>query len=353
MSYSVSRSGFTKLTAGALAAVATGALSRPVEALTSQPDAQMQAVLDALAALHPLPLAKVTPDVARNLPSFADAVQGVLAKDGKPCVEQVGDVRHRIIAGPDGGQLLLRIYSPVNATAALPVCVYYHGGGWVIANLDTYDASCRALTNLTNAIFVSVAYRQAPEHKFPAAAQDAFAAYRWILANAAAIGGDPARVAVVGESAGGNLAAVTSLMARDNGVKLPVHQALVYPIANYAFDTPSYVQNAMAKPLDKAGMQWFFGYYLRTPLDGRNPYASPLRGNLRGLPPATIINADIDPLRDDGLELHDKLRAAGVAATRTVYRGVTHEFFGMGSIVDKAKTAENEVATALKSAFAR
>ena len=160
--------------------------------------------------------------------------------------------------------IAVRIYTPKGA-GPFPVVVYYHGGGWVIADLDTYDASPRALANLANAVVVSSHYRQGPEHKFPAAHQDAFAAYRWVLANARSLKGDPSKVAVAGESAGGGLAAAVSMMARDSGAQMPVHQLLVYPIAGYDLNTPSYQENADAKPLNKAMMAWFFEKYLRSP----------------------------------------------------------------------------------------
>lgn len=316
-------------------------------------DADMQRVLQNILAAHTPAIPDVEPRIARELPSFADALQTTLSQMGKPCVEAVGALSHKVIPGP-GGPLLLRVYTPVGGSATRPVIVYYHGGGWVIANLDTYDASARGLTNATNAVVVSVAYRQAPEHPFPAAADDAFAAYRWVLANAATLGGDPKRVAVAGESAGGNLAAVTALQARDKGVQLPVHQLLVYPIANIAFDTPSYQANAMAIPLSKPAMQWFAKYYLTNPSDAANPLASPLRAtNFKGLPPATIINADIDPLRDDGAQYEAKLKSAGVPVKRSLYTGVTHEFFGMGAAVMKAKLAMQEAADGLKSGLSK
>lgn len=172
------------------------------------------------------------------------------------------------------------------------------------------------------------------------------------MSNAAQLNGDPRRVAVGGESAGGNLAAVTCLMARDRGGKMPVHQMLIYPVTNYAFDTPSYQENANAKPLNKAVMQWFWNHYLKNESDGSNPYASSLRAeNLRGLPPATVITAEIDPLRSEGQAYAQRLREAGSAVRATNYSGVTHEFFGAGAVVSKAKQAVSEAATGLRSGF--
>jgi len=254
-----------------------------------------------------------------------------------------------VIAGP-GGQLLLRIYTPAGS-GPFPVIVYFHGGRFVIANLDTYDASARGLTNGAGAIVVSVAYRQAPEHRFPAAVDDAFAAYRYVVANAASFGGDPKRVAIAGESAGGNLAAVVAILARNHGVQMPIHQLLVYPDVNQTFDTDSVEQNITTIPLNKAALFYFRGYYLNNSSDIGNILASPLRADLHRLPPATIINADIDPLRDDGANYAAKLKASGVPVTRTVYSGVTHEFFGMGAVVDKARAAMAQANAALRAAF--
>ncbi len=258
---------------------------------------------------------------------------------------------NRTIKGP-GGSIPVRIYSP-KGTGPFPVVVYYHGGGWVIADLDTYDATPRAIANLAQAVVVSSHYRQGPEHKFPAAHQDAFAAYQWTLANAKSIHGDPARVAVMGESAGGGLAGAVAIMARDSSVPLPVQQVLVYPIAGYDQSTPSYQENADAKPLNKPMMAWFFKQYLKSPADGRNPLIDLVHADLKGLPPATVINARIDPLRSDGERLAQALQAAGVATKQKTYDGVTHEFLGMASVLDEAKDAEQMAGDALKDAFER
>lgn len=336
---------------GAAIALGSPFLTRSAVA-ASTPDAQMKAVLDELAAFDAPPLEQLSPENARNAPTAADAVMGVLAKQGKPAIEKVGDISHQLIPGLDG-DLLARVYQP-QGQGPFPVLVYFHGGGWVIANLDTYDSSCRSLSNAANCIVVSVAYRQAPEHKFPAAAEDAYAATQWVIKNAAQLKGDPKRVAVGGESAGGNLAAVTCLMARDRRGSMPVYQMLIYPVVNYAFNTPSYQENANAKPLSKAGMQWFWSHYLNNESDGNNPYASPLRAeNLKGLPPATVITADIDPLRSEGEAYAKRLQEAGSTVRATNYTNVTHEFFGMGAVVGKAKQAVGEAAAGLRSGFGR
>jgi len=314
-------------------------------------DADMQRVITMLMSFNAPPLHLQLPRVARDLPSFADAYQGVLAADKKPGVEAVAGTMHKVIAGP-GGPLLLRIYTPAG-TGPLPVTMYYHGGGFVVANLDTYDASMRALANTSGAIVVGVAYRQAPEHPFPAAPQDAFAGYQWVLANAASIGGDPKRVAVTGESAGGNLATVVAIQARDKGIQLPTHQLLVYPVSVFGgvAPPPAYAENQTTLPLSTPDLTWFGKYYLTSKAEVKNPLASPLFANLKGLPATTIINADLDPLRDDGAAYADKLKAAGVSVNRKVYLGVTHEFFGMTNAVAKAREAMDYGAAALKTSF--
>ena len=310
----------------------------------------MQAVLTELQALHPKPIPSLSAAEARKQPSPADAVKALLKKQGKSTApEPVGSVVNRSIPGA-GGPIAVRIYTP-KGTGPFPVIVYYHGGGWVIADLDTYDASPRALANLTKAVVVSSHYRQGPEHKFPAAHQDAFTAYRWVLANAKSLKGNPAKVAVAGESAGGGLAAAVSMMARDSGAQMPVHQLLVYPIAGYDLNTPSYQENAEAKPLNKAMMAWFFEKYLRSPEDGKNPMIDLVNADLKGLPAATIITAQIDPLRSEGKTLADRLEAAGVEVDYQNYEGSSHEFFGMGVVLDDAKAAQQQAAAGFAKGF--
>lgn len=321
----------------------------------AKPNAQMQAVLDALTKLGPKPLPTLTAVEARKQPSPADAVKALLSKGNNKIIpvmpEEVGSVEDKMIDGP-GGKIAIRVYSP-KGDGPFPVIVYYHGGGWVIANLDTYDASPRAMVNATNAVVVSAHYRQAPEHKFPAAHDDALAAYTWTLDNIRAIKGDAKRVAVMGESAGGNLAASVSIMAREHKMAMPIYQVLVYPIAGYNFETPSYTENANAKPLSKDAMKWFFKQYLNSPADGKNHLISLVsETNLKGLPPTTVITDQIDPLRSEGKDYADKLQKAGVKVQYKNYDAVTHEFFGMAAVVDEAKQAQQFAAEGLKAAFA-
>ena len=341
------------------AALATTAALSPVQnafasALAPQDihlNVQMQEIVNTYMSLHPLPIPSLSPENARNLPTARDAVEGVLTAHHNPnIVEAVGNVSHILIPGP-GGPLLARVYTPFGS-GPFPILVYFHGGGWVIANLDTYDSSCRALTNAAKFIVVSVAYRQAPEHKFPAAADDAYAATRWVMANAASLNGIPSKVAVGGESAGGNLAAVTALRLRDKGEAKPIHQMLIYPITNYNFDTPSYYEYANAPFLTRAAMMWFWDKYLPSPADGRNPYASPLQAqSLKNLPSATVIVDENDPLRSEGTAYAERLKSAGVRTTFTEYLGVTHEFFSMSAVLDAARSAVAEAAAGLRSAL--
>ena len=313
-------------------------------------DPQMQAVLDEHATLGPKPLQRLTPAQARMQPSPADAVASLLrTRRETPPPIPLASAPNRTIPGP-AGEIPVKIYTPVGA-GPFPVIVYFHGGGWVIATIETYDASARALASGAGAIVMSVEYRKGPEHPFPAAHDDAFAAYQWALANAASIGGDPSRIAVAGESAGGGLAAAVTMMARDRGARAPVHQLLVYPITNNDFNTPSYRENANASPLSRAAMQWFFRHYAGSTTPTPDPRLLPLRGTHAGLPPATVITAGIDPLRSEGEAYANGLRAAGVAVDYIHYDGVTHEFFGMAAVLDKARQANARAVANLRAAF--
>jgi len=336
------------------AATAPATASTVAQAPAAAPpaaDAQMQAVLDQLTKLGGKPIETLSPEEARKQPSPADAVRALLESQGKPTTpEAVAKVVERTFPGP-GGAVPIRVYIPAGQ-GPFPVVLYIHGGGWVIADLDTYDASPRAIANAAKAIVVSTHYRQAPEHKFPAAHEDTLAAYEWVLANAAKFGGDPKRIALVGESAGGNMAANIAIAARDKKLQAPLHQVLVYPVANNDMNAPSYVENANAKPLNKAMMEWFVKHTFASPDQTADPrIALAKRTDLAGVAPATIVLAQIDPLRSDGEALAAALRAAGVPVTVQRYDGVTHEFFGMGAAVDKAKAAQQMVGEQLRKSF--
>lgn len=329
------------------AALACNVASAQDAAQPPKADAHMQKVLDALASLGGKPIETLTPEEARKQPTPADAVKKVLSDMHKSTAPEAGVTVKDMSVPVDGGSVPIHIYTP-EGKGPFPVMVYYHGGGFVIADTKVYDASPRALAKMAKAIMVSVDYRQAPEHKFPTAANDAYAAYIWTTQHAKEFNGDPMRVAVGGESAGGNLATVVSMMARDKKAQMPVHELLVYPVVDNNMMTPSYQRNANAKPLNKPMMAWFFKHYAADPA---NPYALPIKGKLAGLPPATIVAAEIDPLESEGKSYADKLKAAGVPVAYKQYSGVTHEFFGMGAVVPKAKDAEQYAADALRAAF--
>ncbi|MBX9851450.1 MAG: alpha/beta hydrolase [Cytophagaceae bacterium] len=311
---------------------------------------EMQAVIEKHESFNVPPLNTLSAQEARKQPTPSDAVISLMTENNIPMPSMNVDTMGKDIA-VQGGKIHLRIYTPTRGDGPFPVIVYYHGGGWVIANLDTYDVSAKSLANKTGAVLVSVAYRQAPEYKFPTAHNDAYAAYEWVMNNAATIKADPKQIIVAGESAGGNLAASVSMMARNKGVSMPIHQLLVYPIAGNDLNTESYQKYADAKPLNKALMSWFFDNYLPNKTAGNNPMISLVKANLSGLPSTTIIAAQLDPLQSEGKMLADKLKSAGVPVTYKMYDGVTHEFFGMAAIVPKAATAQEYAANEIKKAI--
>lgn len=316
-------------------------------------DPDLKHVLDSVKDLGMKPIEKLSPQDARAQPTVADGVKALLQKAGTPMAPEAGVTVKDVKYPSAHGELGARVYVPEGGTAGqMPVILYFHGGGWVIAGLDAYDASARALAKQAQAIVVSADYSYAPEHKFPAAHEDAVAAYKWVLAKAAEWGGDPKRVALVGESAGGNLAINTAIAARDQGLQAPVAEVLVYPVAGVDMNTPSYKDEGSAKPLNKDMMAWFFDKVAKSDADKTDPRLDLIeRADLKGLPPTTIINAQIDPLRSDGEMLADKLRKAGVTVEQKTYDGMTHEFFGLGAVVAKAKDAEAYAANALKAGF--
>lgn len=318
-------------------------------------DPQMLAVIEEFQRFGTPPLPDLSPRQARMAPSVTDAVNSLLSKNNQQVPAINVTTSQQVIpttlpAAPDG--LLVRIYKPVGAAGQLPVIVYYHGGGWVIGSLDVYEPSAKALAANVGAIVVSVDYRLSPEAKFPAAHEDAFAAYKWVRENAASMGGNPAKIAVAGESAGGNMAVGVCLLARERNVPQPVHQLLVYPVANNDLTTESYNTYANAVPLSRANIEYFTKNYFNTPADGNNPLISLTdMADLRNLPPATIIAAQIDPLQTEGKQLADRFLAAGVSATYQLYEGTTHEFFGTYAVVPKAGEAQIFAADKLRAAF--
>ena len=312
---------------------------------------QMQAVIEALDSLDPVPLYTLTPNEVRAMPSAADAAMHVMNNYhiAAPAMN-VDTVGMQIPV--TGGTIHVRIYTPKTGKASYPVIVYYHGGGWVIATVDTYNASAQALAEQVDAIVVSVEYRKGPEFRFPTAHNDAYAAYKWTVANAPSFKGDSSKIAVAGESAGGNMAVAVAMMARDSSIKQPLHILSVYPVASNDLNSASYIQYQNAEPLSKPFIQWFIRYYLSdTVAQSNSPLINLVSANLSGLAPVTIINAEIDPLQSDGEMLAEKLAAANVAVHRQVYKGVTHEFFGMAAVIPEAKDAQALAAKELKAAL--
>jgi acetyl esterase len=306
-------------------------------------DPQIRKVLDATIALNLPPTEQMTPAEARESMRLRTAALGP--------VQDVARVDERAIA-VDHATIRVRLYYP-SGRAPWAALVFFHGGGWVIGDLDTHDGICRALTNAAGCVVASVDYRLAPESKYPVAAEDAYAATRWIAGHAAELGLDARRLAVGGDSAGGNLAAVAALMARDRGGPPLAFQLLVYPVTVHRYDTPSYTENAEGYLLTREAMRWFWQHYVSRPEDGQQPYASPLLArDLRGLPPALVVTAEYDPLRDEGEAYARRLAEAGVPVTLTRYPGMIHGFFRMTLIVDKARALLDEAAAALRKVLA-
>lgn len=311
---------------------------------------EMQAVIEKLASYGDKPIESLTPAEARKNHTPTDAVMDFVKENKIPMPAPKVDTTG-VNINVAGGKIHARVYTPKTGKATYPIIVYYHGGGFVIADLDVYNASAQGLAEQTGAVVVSVAYRLAPENKFPTAHNDAFAAYEWVIKNAATIKGDAKKIAVVGESAGGNLATNVSIMARDKKIMIPLHQVLIYPIAQSDMNTASYTKYAGAKPLNKPMMEWFTKHYLNNMNEAKDPRISLVNASLEGLPPTTIITAEIDPLHDDGTMLADKLSAAGVKVNSKNYEGVTHEFYGMAIVVPQAKEAQAYAAEQLKAAL--
>lgn len=311
---------------------------------------QMQAVIETLDTIAPRPIHTLSVEEARRQPSPADAVMRVMRNFNIPMPATGVDTMGRAIP-VQGGTIWVRMYTPRTGRSNYPMIVYYHGGGWVIATIDTYNRSAQALAEKTDAIVLSVEYRKGPEFKFPTAHNDAFAAYRWALRNASTIKGDSTKIAVAGESAGGNLAITVSMMARDSGIRKPVHALAVYPVASADPNTASKQQYATAKPLSTPDLPWFLMHYLRNMNDASSPLISLVNANLTGLPRTTIIAAEIDPLLTEGRQLADKLQAAGVSVAYKLYTGVAHEFFGMDAVIPEARDAQDYAVQELKRNF--
>lgn len=304
-------------------------------------DADNQAVVDALMKqLQLRPYHSLDPAAARQQPTFTDGVNAVLRAQGRPTTPPPGTTEREISIPGAAGSLPATVFTPTGARGPLPVVLYFHGGGWVIADRKVYAGGARGIARNAQAIVVSVDYRRAPEAPFPAQHDDALAAYRWLLQNAGSVGGDASRIAFAGESAGGNLAVSTAMLARDSGLPLPRHILSVYPIAGSNLNTPSYQDTANGPTLNRALMAWFFRYVPRTPADLMDPRINLVGANLQGLPPVTIVAAQVDPLRSEGELLAQRLAAAGVAVERREWAGASHEFFGADAVIRDAGEAQ-------------
>ena len=309
-------------------------------------DPLVQVMLDQAASLGGPKTYELSPDEARRGYEALASLNGPLV--------DVASVVDDKVDGP-AGSIPVRIYTPSgDIDGARPVVVHYHGGGWTLGGLDSHDAVCRLLADGSGAIVVAVDYRLAPENPYPAAVKDGWAALRWTASAASSFGGDPGRLAVAGDSAGGNVAAVVAIKARDEGGPALGFQLLVYPVLDLTFGHPSYVENASGYVLERGTMEWFRANYVgdppRLPLD--DPALSPLHApELSGLPPTLVITAEFDPLRDEGEAYVARLAEAGVDARASRYDGMIHTFWGMGSMWPKADDAMSEATTALRTAF--
>lgn len=305
-------------------------------------DPQVKALLDQMAAAN-------QPAFHTQSPVDARAAMGSLVNVFGPGPD-VHKVEDRKIPGP-ASEIPIRIYTPAGKPNG--ILVYFHGGGWVVGDLTSHDYVCRVFTNETGCTVVAVDYRLAPEYKFPAGPDDCYAATQWVSKNAASLGSDADHIAVGGDSAGGNLAAAISLMARDRGGPRIRHQMLIYPVTDCAMDTPSYKEfTADGFVLSKLDMEWFWNYYIPHAKDRENPYASPARArDLKNLPPAHIITASHDPLRDEGEAFAELLKKADNKVKVKRYEGVVHGFVSLQAAIDQGKTATRELSEELKASL--
>ena len=307
-------------------------------------DPQAAALLGSMKEAGAQPFETMTPAEAR--------VAALAFQDlgGQP--EVVASVDHRFIPGPTA-DIPVRIYRPAGAgTGRLPGLVYLHGSGWVVLNIEVCDSFSRALANRTGCVVIAVNYQKAPEHKFPVPLDDCYAATRWVFDHAEELGVNTDRIGIIGDSAGGNLAAAVTLRARDESGPKIAYQVLVYPAVQFGWDTPSALANAEGFLLQRATMEYFWKNYVNSPSDGQHPYCSPLAAeNHSGLPPALIISAEFDPLCDDGRYYADKLEAAGVPVKFSLYGGMIHGFLWMSGVLDQSRLLVDEIGREVRSAL--
>lgn len=303
-------------------------------------DSQAKQLMDWIAAQYPPVYATPVEEARRN---FRERTR---LTDGAP--EPVARIGDRAIRAPQG-DIPIRVYTP-EGNETFPALIYFHGGGWVIGGLDTHQNLCCELARQGRLVVVAVDYSLAPEHKFPRAVEDCYAATQWVAAHANELRIDPLRIAVGGDSAGGNLAAAVCLMARDRGGPRLDFQLLVYPVMDHNFDTASYHEYASGCSLTREAMMYYWDQYLSAKEDGQNPYASPLRaGDLRGTPPALIVTAEYDPLRDEGRAYAQKLQEVGVPVTLRHCETMIHGFLTMTGKIDEARRIRQEIAQTLRN----
>ena len=316
-------------------------------------DIDLKHVLDTWRSLGPKPLETLSVEDARRQPTPIEAAALLMKKQGRTLDPFKVETRDVTFPGP-AGSMKARVFLPAGAAGTpRPVVLFFHGGGFVLENGASTDVTSRALAGTSGMIVVAPDYRLAPEAKFPAAADDAVAAYAWVLANAGTFGGDPAKVALAGEGAGGMLAVDTGMAARERKMPRPVAQLLITPAAGIDMGTPSYLQDAAARPWSEKAVMWAFGLTLADPAQKHDPRIDLIgQGNMDGMPPTTIITAEVDPLRSDGERLGGKLKLATVPVELRDYPGVTHDFFGMGAAVEKAAEAQRFASDQLKAAMA-
>jgi acetyl esterase len=315
-------------------------------------DEDMLAVIEQLNKLNPASLQSMSIENARHAPTPKDAVDALLKKYNITPPKINVDVKS-LVLNTATYALPAKIYTPRSGKDQYPMIVYFHGRGWSFGSPDDYEYSAIALAEKAEAIVISVDYRLAPEFKFPTANEDAYAAYQWARENGNSIKGDIEKVAVAGEGAGGTLAGAICIMARDRKYIQPTHQLLIYPITRMSFISPSYLKYEKAKPLDKGLMSWLFRHYITTYSDGASTFISLLHANVKGLAPATIITAEIDPLNNDGRDYAAHLEQSEIPVTHRNYEGLTHDFFGMGAVVKNARAAQDFTSAQLRKAFER
>lgn len=324
-------------------------------------DIDLKHVLDQWRAMKPKPLDELSAEDARRQPTPVDAAEHLVEKEGKKVAPYPMTVREVTFPGADGS-LTAHVYTPdgsahveakpTSTKELRPVVVFYHGGGFVLANTKGSEASAKAIAHGADAIVVSIDYRLAPEHKFPAAPDDALAGYKWVADNAQTLGGDPARIALAGEGAGGNLAVNTAIAARAAKLPKPIALALIAPAAGVNLKTNSWMEDSAARPWNKEAVQWALKQYLPDNAALADPRLDIVgKANVEGLPTTIIVTAEDDPLRSDGERLGGKLKRATVPVEMRDYPGMTHDFFGMGVAVAKAAEAERFVGAQLKKAF--